>query len=454
MIGTQRRWLIAMAVATILGVAIRVSNAFVYPIDMGYDAGGNWDYIAMLLRSWALPAPGQGWATAHPPFFYYFAAAISRTAGWLDKPTAVHAIRLVMAASGLLGVGLAVLLVRRTDPENMRRAFFAGGLLLFLPVHIYMSAMLSEEVLVTALISIAVVGVALDLISPPKAGRALLRAAVFGAVAGIALLTKLTGLLVIGAGSAAYLIDGIRSDNKLAAFQRALVFAMAALMVGGWFYLWNFLTYGYVYPHGLEVHSVMFRMPPGIRTVSDYLWIPWQTFTEPNLLSPHLLHSVWGSTYVTIWFDGHLHFLPASGSAIAKLAVAILLLGLVPSVAFAVGVWRGARRLFGAYRGPDVVLILLVVSTLAGYVLFSWRNPWFAVLKGSFLLGLSVPFSYYASEVLADWTRDRTLRSFVVLSCLGLLAGLVLVTFTYGFAFEKHELPGIRWTPVETPWQG
>ena len=98
--------------------------------------------------------------------------------------------------------------------------------------------------------------------------------------------------------------------------------------------------------------------------------------------------------------------------------------------------------------------MLLVVSTLAGYVLFTWRNPWFAVLKGSFLLGLSVPFSYYASEVLADWTRDRVLRSVAVLGCLGLLSVLVMVTFTYGFTFDKHELPGIQWTPVEAPWQG
>ena len=105
-------------------------------------------------------------------------------------------------------------------------------------------------------------------------------------------------------------------------------------------------------------------------------------------------------------------------------------------------------------RGPDAVLILLVVLMLGGYVLFTWRNPWFAVLKGSFLLGLSVPFAYYASEVLADWTRNRGLRSAIVLACLGLLAALVMTTFTYGFPFEKHEMPGVRWTPVEAPWQG
>ena len=98
------------------------------------------------------------------------------------------------------------------------------------------------------------------------------------------------------------------------------------------------------------------------------------------------------------------------------------------------------------------MLILLVMSTIAGYVFFTWRNPWFAVLKGSFLLGLSIPFSYYASDVLADWTRDRHLRSFAIVACLGLLVVLVSVTFTYRLSFEKHELPGIEWTPVEAPW--
>jgi hypothetical protein len=443
-----------MAVTILLGTAIRIGNALVYPIDMGYDASGNWEYIALLLRSWELPAPDTGWSTAHPPFFYYLAALITRAVGAVDKPTAIHAIRLVTAASGLAGVWLAVLLVRRSDPENMRRAFFAGALLLFLPVHIYMSAMLSEEILVTALISVALVGVALDLLSPPSPGRALMRAAVFGALAGLALLTKLTGLLVVAAGGAAYLIDGMRSGERLAGFGRTLVFTLAACLVGGWFYAWNWFNYGYLYPHGLEVHSVMFSMPPGMRSVTDYLWIPWQTFTDPNLLSPDLLHSVWGSTYITIWFDGHRHFLPSQGWRVGFFGMAILILGIIPTLAFGLGLGRACRRLLQALRGPDVVLTLLVVVTLGGYVLFTWRNPWFAVLKGSFLLGLSVPFSYYASEVLAEWTLDRSLRSIAVLSSLVLLAALVTMAFAYGVVFEKHEMPGILWVPVERPWQG
>ena len=97
----RRGWLIAMGIAGILGVAVRVFNAFAYPIDMGHDAGGNGDYIALLIRSWTLPAPETGGSTAHPPFFY-FAATMRRASGAVEKPATVHAVRLAMAAFGLV----------------------------------------------------------------------------------------------------------------------------------------------------------------------------------------------------------------------------------------------------------------------------------------------------------------------------------------------------------------
>jgi hypothetical protein len=454
----QGRWQIALVVAAIAGLAIRLNNALVYPIDMGYDALGNWAYIELLLDSWRLPAPDQGWSTAHPPLFYYMAAlvshAVSGVVGVMSKPSSVQAIRLVTAASGLFGVWLAVHLVRRADPDNARRAFFAGALLLFLPVHIYMSAMLSEEILVTALISAAVTGVALDSLPRGGSNHALWRAAGFGVLAGLALLTKLSGLLVIGVGVVAYCVDGMRGEDRPGGLRRALAFGMSAAVVGGWIYVWNWTQYGFLYPHGLEVHSIMFTMPPGDRTLVDYLWVPWQTFIEPDLLSPSLLHSVWGSTYITVWFDGHGHFLSTMRSSVVSMGVAVLLLGLVPTIAFGFGIARGMGRIVRSVRGPDFALTLLVVATIAGYILFTWNNPWFVVLKGSFLLGLSIPFSYFASDVLADWTRGRNFRSVAVMGCLGLLAILVTITFSYGVGFEKHEMPGIPWEPVETPWRG
>jgi hypothetical protein len=146
-----------------VGVAIRVHNAFAYKMLWGFDALYNWRYIEYLTRTWALPAPDAGWATAHPPLFYYLCAAICREVGHPGRDFNVILLRLLSSAVGLATVALAMILVRRTDPGNLRRTLLAGGLVLFLPVHIYMSAMLTEEILVTSLISLVIVGVGLEL---------------------------------------------------------------------------------------------------------------------------------------------------------------------------------------------------------------------------------------------------------------------------------------------------
>jgi hypothetical protein len=452
--GTRpRAWAVAALALAAVGIAVRLNNALRYPIHGGFDATFNWEYIALLMQSWRLPAPDESWATAHPPLFYYVSAAIGRALGDFPMAITVRVVRLLSTAMGLVSVGITVALVRRVDPRNRQRALIAGGLLLFLPVHIYTSAMLSEEILVSSLTSIAIVGVAWDVLHPTSLRVGMVRAAGLGFVAGLAFLTKLTGALAIAAAMGAYLIDGWQRRDWRPALRRAVVLGAVATAVGGWFYVRNWVQYGYLYPYGLEVHSMMFTMPPGFRNLSDYLWIPWATFFDPDLVSPELLHSVWGSTYVTIWFDGHRHFLPRSGVEVESVATAILLLGLVPTAAFALGLARGAGRLLKSVPGADAALLPLVALTLGAYAVFTWRNPWFVSVKGSFLLGLSVPFGYYASDVLAGWARNRRLRSAAVWASLGLLALVVTLTFSYHVLFWKTDYPGIEWTPVETPWQ-
>ena len=143
-----------------IGIAIRIINAFQYRMLWGFDAKPNWRYIRSLRHTWELPAPDAGWSTYHPPFFFYLSAAFSRALGNPDRDWNVVALRLMISAIGLAMIALAVVLIRRVDPADQRRAAIAGGLLLFLPVQIYMSAMLTAEVLAGALISIVVVGVA------------------------------------------------------------------------------------------------------------------------------------------------------------------------------------------------------------------------------------------------------------------------------------------------------
>ncbi|MFP8873120.1 MAG: hypothetical protein VCB42_01000, partial [Myxococcota bacterium] len=95
-------------------------------------------------------------------------------------------------------------------------------------------------------------------------------------------------------------------------------------------------------------------------------------------------------------------------------------------------------------------LLLLCGITVIGYIVFTWGNPWFASVKASYLLGLSVPFAYYTSEVLADWTRGSGLRSGLACGTLAALLIAVLVVFTYGPVYWNWAGRGIEWVPSLT----
>jgi hypothetical protein len=441
--GPARRWVVAMAALGLLALAIRVHNAIDYPLDKGFDAVANWEYVELLSEQW-LPAPDAGWSTAHPPLFYWLVEGARVALGGGEKAGAIHAARAINGVLGLAMAALAVGLVLRTEPENLRRAFLASILVLFLPVHIYTSAMLSEEILVATLVSCVVVCVARDLsTSEPHSGS--LRVAGIGAIAGLAVLTKLSGLLVIGAGGLAYAIDGFFRGRPGQGLGRVAILVAAALLVGGWFYAHNWFEYGYIYPHRLNAHAVMGTMPPGARTLTDYLRVPLATFTDPRMLSPDLLHSVWGTTYVTLWFDGHRHFLPRSDAEVLDVGRTLVALGILPMLAFAWGVVRAVGRLRAGINGTDPILLSLLALTLVGFVGFTWRNPWFATVKATHLLGLTIPFAFYASDALAAWTRPDRWSRVPVWIAVGLLIFTTTIVFTHGLAFVKADDPGMQW---------
>jgi hypothetical protein len=188
----------------------------------------------------------------------------------------------------------------------------------------------------------------------------------------------------------------------------------------------------------------MFAMPPGERGALDYLRFPLATFLDPQMLDPALLRSVWGGTYATAWFDAHRYFLPAEGDAVRRLGTATLVLALLPTAAFLVALARGAGRAARDARAPDLPLVALTLFSLAGYALYTWRNPWFVVVKGSSLLGLSLPYAYYASEELSRWASGTRGRALVAAGLVG-LAVCVAAGTTFEGLFPRPALPGLAW---------
>jgi len=421
------------------GVAMRINNALRFRAELGFDAVGNLQYLKHLQTSWSLPSPEAMWSAAHPPLFYYAAASIwrgLRAIGLDDR--LLPLLALVLSGVGLLTVFAVVAMARRLSPKDDLRVWLAGGLILFLPVHLYMSPMVGEEILLSMLVSVILIWTAWRLPDPPR----LVDVVGIGVFCGLALVTKLSGVLVVGAVAITWLLAAHRRGDLGAVLVPIGLVAALTLAVGGWFYLHNWLSYGYFYPQDLAIHQTMFELPPGKRGLLDYLRVPLATWTDPQLLNPDLLGSVWGSTYTTVYFDGHRHFLPNSEGA-SRLGGALLTLALLPVAAFFGGLWRGGRRAVGEPGGPDTLWLSMLAITLAGYIAFTVSNPWFVTLKGSYLLGLCVPFAVYASEVLADWLRMPGLRAKALAA--GLLAGVLLVSagFSLGLVFDKQDR-GVR----------
>ncbi len=459
-----RRSVLVIAGLAALGIAIRLNNIFRYPPDWGFDASFNWRYIYRMSRDWALPPPAAGWSTGDPPLYFTISALLFRGLEALGlRDLVTIAIPLLSTVLGLVLVWLAVALVRRVDPENPRRAWLAGGLLLFLPAHIHMSVMVNEQMLAALLSSLAIFALALRSApagpppsdappaDPPQTNRAeLQRAAATGTAAGLALLTQLSGAVAVASVALSYAIEGLRTAWRPAA-TRTAVALLAAVLVGGWYFVRNQILYGYVQPFGLPAHETMFTMPPGERSLADYVHVPLATWTDPQLLNPDLLHSVWGSTYASVWFDTHRAFLPRESDAVRRLGTATLLLALLPTAAFLAGALRGLRRAARRGAAPDLPLCVLLIVTLSGYAFYTWRNPWFVVLKGTSLLALSLPFAFYASETLDSWMRRRGAWAWVIGAALATLVVCVAASCSFDVLFEKLEVSGLPWQATEEP---
>jgi hypothetical protein len=421
----------------LLAVAIRLYNDFVYPADRGFDASFNWRYIYRLFQDRALPDPAAGWSTGDPPLYFALGALL------MSGLDALGAFDFSVLAIPLFSTlcGLAIAWLAAGDEP---RAWLGALLVLYLPAHVHMSVMVNEEILAALLVSVSVALLAAGRAegAAPERTRDL---ALVGVAGGLALLAKLSGATALATAGLTRAIEGWRARAPLPALRALAVLALAGFAAGGWYYARNRLEFGYFQPFGLPAHQVMFRMPPGERFLGDYLRVPLATWTDPQLLHPDLLRSVWGSTFASAWFDGHRFFLPAGDAGVRLLGSLTLVLALLPTAAFGLGLARGARRALSRPRSPDLPLSLLVALALAGYVLFTWQNPWFVVVKGTSLLGLALPYAVYASDPLARWLRRGGAVGAATALALAALVACVVAGTSFGLLFERPAQSGLPW---------
>jgi hypothetical protein len=393
----QRHGLALAAVAVVAAAALW--NAWRFPFERSrLDWGGHSEHIRYAARTWRPPLAEEGWQMYQPPLYYWLAGTVWEAAGGDQQPRA--ALRQVQRAGGWIGVLHALVVWRvlvRHGPESPAAralAILAAGLA---PAALTTGAMITNEPFAGLACAVPLV-VGAAWLAGGQAG--LMKGLALGALCGLALLSKFTGLLslaalVVGLAAGGLEEPGGARRRWVAALGGLLV---AAAAIAGPYYLRNLRVYGKAFVGNWDRASGQdYEQEPGYRTAAFYARFGEIFFHLPERAR---WSSLWDGLYGSTWGEIHDNFLSAKDAAPAPRAVAVFVLALLPTAAALAGFGATVAKATapGAAGRAELVWVAATVFGLASLAAFTLVVPFVSVVKAFFLLYLTAPAALFAAR--------------------------------------------------------
>jgi hypothetical protein len=419
------------------------------PPDNAFD--DHFEPVFLIMEEGEIPPKQACWECFQPPVFYLISATIGNvTRVYLESDLAqqLKLFQFLPCLYGIATVYIVYLILRRVTISNFSRTL-AFGTVCFLPRHIYMSAMHTNDTLSYLLVSLCayLMLVAIDYnfysenveqvanLPPrkqeshnlhsgwcmPSLKTSVLMITLMVAIL-LALFTKSTALVLVPMVAAILVIAVSRriiTFGKRSAAFFILLFLVPSAVVGS-VVLSDMKNYGQPLPLNIELLNVSLTQPPGKDALSFFSFKPWTTIKSP-ILAPDNVESFWTLIYSRMWFDMEPMFLQYSDpdpdwwdayddylnrhdrygwpgslslSPFTHLTGSTLIaLGIVPLVLILIGI---ARSLFGKWAvwsktDPTEVLkvqlfLVLLLVNLAGVILHTFRYPYYSFMKAAFVL--------------------------------------------------------------------
>ncbi len=269
---------------------------------------------------------------------------------WRGSFLALHLSRFFSIVLGALTVWAVYRTVALLLGE--RAGLLGAALLAFIPQFIFISAAASNDNAINATAALAVWLMVGLVVTPPSpqprswpAGRELGKLLALGALLGLAVLSKLSGLALLALAGLALLLAAWRRRSWRWLLASGLAVGAPALLLGGWWYVRNWLLYGDPMAWNLWQANILLRLEPA----------GWATIVA-ELQS--LERSFWG---LFGWMNvGYPDWVYAALRGLAVLAAVGLIV--------AAGRWLlRSRRIDWRWAGAALLLLwlaLLVVSWL------------------------------------------------------------------------------------------
>ncbi len=405
------RWLLLLG-----WTVLAANNIAKLPFAFGFDVPQHLEYIEYMLRKGSIPYATNGWQMFQSPFYYIVSMPLyAAFCDVLSVVKAPYALRIIPLLCGALQIELCYRALRRVYPT--RQDLQSIGTLLggFVPMNVYQSQYMGNEPLAAVLSSVVVVMAITLLINPELWSNK--RFAVIGVLTGLALLTKVSALLIYGPLVLLMLYAGLIRSKPLATRFRDIGIAFAvmfsvAFAVCGWYYIRNWMHLGAPFVGGWDPgRGYAWWQEPGYRTTSQFL-----RFGD-SLFHPFFaaIHGVWDGLYSTLWIDGY----DGCAEILARpfwnfdFALACLWFSLLPTAALLIGAISIVFRPAATAPNGQLFCAIYLATCIGAIFMMMLEVPSYSTLKATYALGALCCLAVVGAQGFDYLTRQLVTRAMV-----------------------------------------
>ncbi len=481
----------------LMAVVLRILLYWANPPENSFD--DHYEPIFLLLEEGRIPPKDACWECFQPPVYYLLAAGIGHVIPGFAEIDTIEQLKLFQFLPllyGILTVYLVYLVLNRVRLSDFARTM-AFGLVCFLPRHIYMSAMHTNDTLSYLLVTLCtyLMLVAIDhnliatngiaRLSQTAGGsywwqqgktieRILIALALMMAML-LALFTKSTGLVVLPMMATIFAFFYVKRmmtvETKSILMFALLVFVPLAAICGS--AMSDIKAYGRPMPLNIELLEVRLRQPPGADDLSFITFKPWITIESP-ILAPENVASFWTLIYSRMWFDMEPKFLQYTNpndawweayddylnrhdnhdwpgeiplSPFTQLTGSVLIaLGLIPLLLILIGIGHAAIGKWSLWSKSNPVeslkvqlFLVLLIANIAGVMFHTYRYPFYSFMKSAFMLNALPALAVFLALGLMWQEKIRAFRwgTTIVFGVIFLLVTVHILNIVQALGFGR-----------------
>ena len=384
-----------------------------------FDWGGRVSYIQYILIENRLPLATDGWQMFQSPLFYIICANLVKFLTYFfSVEESVLLLRLIPLLCGiaLIEICYRCACVVFQDREDLQSIVLLIAAMM--PMNLYMSQYFGNETLL-AVFTAACIFVLLKWVNCPELAVSGKQQILLGFLLGLALLTKVTALILVGITFLTLAVVQYSSSNSIKSIVVSGLRVLAVIaVVAGWYYLRNWIFLGKPFYGGWDPERgalLAWWQDPGFRHIANF------TGFGQALIYPiySATHTFWDGFYSTIWSDG---LLGAEGTYESRppwnytYVLATVWLSLVPTAGLLVAVIAPFSKKY--FTLPNKSTLIFCVFCIFLYVIaiiyLYLKLPTYSTVKASYSLGLLPCYAILISFGLSRFMENNISKQVII----------------------------------------